>query len=118
MRTLVVTLRRVFALACFPLMLANCGSGGQSQPHPRREFAVVANQDNTISIYSIDSSSGKLESTGTVVSGGSTPVSLAEDRTGRLIYVTNFTAGGVSAFSINANSGTLTPLGSLVAAGN
>ena len=117
MKTSLIAIRRAFIFGYFPLFLTNCGGGAQLQPAVISEFAVVANQDNTISIYSIDSSSGKLQSTGTVVSGGSTPVSIAADRTGRFVYIANFTAGGVSELSINASSGTLTPVGSPVPSG-
>jgi 6-phosphogluconolactonase (cycloisomerase 2 family) len=83
-------------------------------------FAYVANETAaTISEYSINTSTGALTAvSGSPLSTGSSPESLAVDPAGDYLYAVNVTAKNqVAAYSITSGSGALTLSGSPVAAG-
>ena len=84
-------------------------------PTLKARVAIVGNEDDTLSTYTVDATTGMLRATGTIVS--SSPVSLAVHPNGRFAYVANFIAGTVSVFSVDTSAGTLMPVGSPVAAG-
>jgi uncharacterized repeat protein (TIGR01451 family) len=78
-------------------------------------FALVANGgDGTLSLYTVNASTGQLRANGYVAAGVS-PSAVAVDSTGSFAYVAS--SSGVSAFSISASTGALVGLGA-VAAGN
>jgi 6-phosphogluconolactonase (cycloisomerase 2 family) len=97
-------------------------AGGTAAITYTPKFLYVANNgSNTvsgnISAYSINSKTGKI----TAVSGSpfadgtlSYPTAVAADPTGRFLYVANAT-GSVAAYTINASSGALSPIGSAIA---
>jgi 6-phosphogluconolactonase (cycloisomerase 2 family) len=90
---------------------------------PSGKFAYVANTDGTVSgsiaMYSIDATTGALTSTGTIdAASGFWPSSMAIDPSGKFAYVVNYgsssagslSPGNVSAYAINATTGTLTSI--------
>lgn len=93
---------------------------------PSGRYAYVANLDSdNISAYVIDSSTGALTPiagspfpggggtpTGPPMQGpvGAGPTGLAIDPSGRFVYVTNANSNTISAFSIDTNTGALTPI--------
>jgi 6-phosphogluconolactonase (cycloisomerase 2 family) len=77
------------------------------------KFAYVANYgSNSISMYSIDPVAGALTFIGTVAAGSS-PVSVAVDRSGKFSYVANNDSHDISMYTINATTGILTPIGKI-----
>jgi 6-phosphogluconolactonase len=77
------------------------------------KFAYVANYgSNSISMYSIDPVAGALAFIGTVAAGSS-PVSVAVDRSGKYAYVANNDSHDISMYTINATTGILTPIGKI-----
>ncbi len=109
----------LLALAC----VAACGRGGAADPGrapsadvPR--FAYVANEgDHTVSIYTVDATTGQLRHRGYARTGAA-PHAVAVDAAGKFAYVANNASNDVSAYSIDAASGALTPVtGSPFAAG-
>jgi 6-phosphogluconolactonase len=82
---------------------------------PSDRFAYVVNRaDNTVSMYTIDSSTGNLTPFGTV--GTLTqPFQIAVDPTGKFVYVTD-ESGDVSIYSIGTG-GTLTAAGTVATGG-
>jgi DNA-binding beta-propeller fold protein YncE len=92
--------------------------------HPSGTFAYVANSgEDDVSAYTINASSGALTQVrGSPFVAGSIPDAVAIDPAGKFAYVTNEAAGGygsVSAYTINASTGTLTKVqGSPFAAGD
>jgi 6-phosphogluconolactonase len=80
---------------------------------PAEHFLYVANSSsNTVSVLSIDDSSGALTqipgspfSTGTTTTTTSSPVSLVIHPNGKFLYVANFATNNVSAFTIDPSSG-------------
>ena len=75
--------------------------------HPSGKF-LVGVSGTGVTIYAIDPGSGSLTSIQTV-SGGS-PVSAAIDPTGTFLFTANVNSNNVSAFTINQNTGILTPV--------
>jgi 6-phosphogluconolactonase len=95
--------------------------------NPTPKFAYVVNSgDNTVSAYTISSSTGALSAvSGSPFATGDTPRSVAVDTSGRFAYVSNecdssphCPAGNVSAYTINTSTGALRAVsGSPFAAG-
>ena len=100
---------------------ADSGQGGVASPvaPPTQHYAYVANQtDNAISIYKIDTATGKLEANGSVSVGrGTGPTLVAVDPSNRFAYVANNYSHTVSAYRIDTTTGALTPNGAPVGAG-
>jgi 6-phosphogluconolactonase (cycloisomerase 2 family) len=77
-------------------------------PTPR--FAYVANYyDNTVSIYTVNASTGQLRDNGYVTPGNG-PFSVSVDPSGKFAYVANEGSNDVSAYTINASTGALTQI--------
>ena len=82
-------------------------------------FAYVANAgDDTISVYSIDSTTGALVAVGTPVATGVSPYAIAGSPDKQHVYVVNRIPNSISAYLVDATSGALTEIaGSPFAAG-
>jgi 6-phosphogluconolactonase len=77
------------------------------------KFAYVANYgSNSVSMYSIDTATGALAPIGTVAAGSS-PVSVAVDRSGKFAYAANNDSHDISMYTIDATTGILTPIGKI-----
>jgi hypothetical protein len=71
-------------------------------------FGYVANSgDNTVSLYTVNATTGQLRHNGYVATG-TAPISVTVDPSGKFAYVANATSNNVSAFTINAGNGALT----------
>ena len=104
--------RRIFgSLAVMHLALMTAAAVS-----PRYAFVANSN-DGTVSVYTVNATSGLLRADG-YVSVKSKPVGVAVTPGGQFLYVANSGSGNVSAFSVNTKNGTLTPVtGSPFAAG-
>jgi DNA-binding beta-propeller fold protein YncE len=83
-------------------LIAGCGGGGFSATAQAAKSAYVANfNDNTVSQYTIDATTGALTPNGTpIATGAAGPISVAVDQTGKYAYVANSgttSTNGVSA---------------------
>jgi 6-phosphogluconolactonase (cycloisomerase 2 family) len=116
----------VTAAANFTVTATNSGGNATASVNitvnvasPTR-YALVANEsDNTVSLYTVDTTTGLLRTNGYVVTGASTqPRTVAVHPTGKYAYVANINANTVSAYSIGTSSGQLTAIGSPVLPGN
>jgi 6-phosphogluconolactonase len=75
---------------------------------PAEKFVFVANStDNTVSVLSINSSTGALTLTGSFATG-TDPRSVAV--LGKYLYVANLGSSNISVFSVNATTGVLTQI--------
>ena len=94
------------------------GSGGITMPLPIvPKFAYVANSNsNTVSMYTVDSSTGNLRHNG-YVAAGTNPQSVTVDSSGQFAYVANFQSDDVSAYTIDPATGVLSSVGATVMAG-
>jgi len=83
---------------------------------PSGKFAYVANEGGftptSVSMYTIDATTGALTSTGTIASGGRAQ-SVAVDPSGRFAYVANFDSNNISIYTINSTTGTLIAAGTV-----
>jgi len=79
---------------------------------PPSRFAYVANyNDNDVSAYTIDATTGALtQITGSPFTAGTGPTSVAVDPSGKFAYAANATSNNVSAYTINATTGALTQI--------
>jgi 6-phosphogluconolactonase (cycloisomerase 2 family) len=107
---------------------APCAAGSCLAPfsvavHPSGKFAYVANEGGfsptSISMYTIDPTTGNLNLIGTVAAGGRA-VAVSVDPTGKFAYAATVSdppgsPGNMSAYAINANSGALTSVGTIPA---
>jgi len=93
---------------------------------PSGKFAYVANEGGpaptNVSMYAIDATTGALTSIGTVAAGGRA-ISVAVDPKGKSAYVATDSdlpglAGNVSMYTINAATGALSPIGTIIAGTN
>lgn len=81
--------------------------------HPSNRFAYAVNRnDNNVSIYAIDPSTGGLGDRVDVATGIS-PRLIRIHPSGSFAYVTNFISETISIYGIDANSGALNPLGAM-----
>jgi 6-phosphogluconolactonase (cycloisomerase 2 family) len=87
------------------------GGGGGVGTTPR--FAFVANDDNTVSMYSVEAATGRLRHLRYHTAGAGIPRAVVVDSTGRFVYTANSSSipgadGNVSFFSIDPVSGEVT----------
>jgi 6-phosphogluconolactonase len=74
-------------------------------------FAYAANAgDDTISVYSINSTTGALTAVGTPVPTGTSPYAIATRPDGQYLYVVNQISNNISVYAVNATSGALTAI--------
>jgi YVTN family beta-propeller protein len=85
---------------------------------PSGKFAYVAtssftpNAAGSVSMYTINATTGALTSTGTIAAGIN-PGSMVVDPAGKFAYVTNSGSNDVSMYTINATTGALTSIGTI-----
>ncbi len=67
--------------------------------------ANAAQVANTISSFTIDPATGSLKFLNRVSSGGSDPIHLIVDKTGKILFVANYDSGSVASFAIGPDGG-------------
>jgi 6-phosphogluconolactonase len=75
--------------------------------HPSGKW-LVAVSGSTVSVYAISPSTGALSLVQTI--SGNSPISAAIDPTGSFLFAANVNSNSVSAFTIDQNTGLLTPV--------
>ena len=70
--------------------------------------------DSNVSMYTVNSTTGALTSTG-VIAAGTSPASVAVDPTGKFAYTANFGSNDVSMYTIDATTGALASAGTIAA---
>jgi 6-phosphogluconolactonase len=110
-------LRSAISLVSAGTLLVAIGCAHSTGAHGTGvEFAYVANaDDNTVSAYTVNATSGSLTpAAGSPFATGDDPESVAVDPAGKFAYVSNYGEnaldGSVSAYTIDAAGGALTPL--------
>jgi 6-phosphogluconolactonase len=85
---------------------------------PSGKFAYVVNVNvgpaGSVSMYTINATTGALTSIGTIAAGTS-PVSVAVGPSGKFAYVTNSGSNDVSMYTIDTTNGALTSIGTMAA---
>ena len=70
--------------------------------------------DDSIVVFAIDQSTGKMRLKGHTKTGGTTPRDFALDPTGAFVYAANQGSSNVVPFAFDVTQGTLTPVGTPV----
>lgn len=87
--------------------------------HPSGKFLYVSNRGNdTIAIFTIDQTTGKLIAAGHAPSGGKTPRDFRVDPSGTFLLAANQGSDNIVVFKIDQGTGALTPTGSTVEVGS
>ncbi|MGA2095773.1 MAG: lactonase family protein [Candidatus Acidiferrum sp.] len=83
--------------------------------HPSGKFLYTSNRGHdSIAIFAMDPSKGRLKSLGQVLTGGKTPRHFAIDPTGRYLLAENEESNNVVVFHIDSATGALTPTGQTI----
>ena len=86
--------------------------------HPSGKFLYGSNRGHdSVTVFSIDESSGRLTFVETQPTGGSTPRGFGIDPTGAYLIAGNQRSDSVGVFRINQETGRLTPTGSKIEVG-
>ncbi|MFT5188906.1 MAG: 6-phosphogluconolactonase [Verrucomicrobiales bacterium] len=87
------------------------GSTAETVVHPSGKFVYVSNRDpyNSIAVFLIDTTTGKLTAAGHQAIGVKTPRNFAIEPTGRYMLVANQSGGNVIVFRIDQTTGALIP---------
>ena len=91
--------------------------GASAYNHNGSFFYVTNFNANTISVYSVDSSSGVLTLAGTIAAGVN-PLGLSYNPSTNYLTVANYGDNTIQTYPINPSTGLATSPGSVVAAGN
>jgi 6-phosphogluconolactonase (cycloisomerase 2 family) len=95
---------------CTTIVTCQARGAGSTTPLPTGNtvrFAYVANAtDNTLSMFLVDATTGRLTPIGYVMVG-TAPVAVTTDPASKYLYVANRDADSVSAFTIDEHTGTL-----------
>jgi 6-phosphogluconolactonase len=87
-------------------------STAEIQVHPSGRFVYGSNRGhNTIAIFAVDASGGRLRPLGHQSTGGRTPRNFGIDPTGRYLLAANQDSGTVAVFRIDPQTGLLQPTG-------
>lgn len=80
--------------------------------HPKGDFVYGSNRgDDSIAIFKIDPTSGKLTAAGRQPTGGKTPRNFVIDRSGRWLLAANQDSDNILVFRINPDDGSLKQVG-------
>ena len=82
--------------------------------HPNGRFVYGSNRGHdSIAIFALDESTGRLSMTGLVPTEGATPRNFNFDPSGRYVFVCNQGSDSVVTFEADPDDGTLTPVGNV-----
>jgi 6-phosphogluconolactonase len=83
--------------------------------HPNGKFVYGSNRGhNSIAIFGIDSSTGRMTLVDIVSTQGSTPRGFRFDPSGRYVFAANQGSGSIVTLAVDPDRGTLTPTGAKV----
>jgi 6-phosphogluconolactonase len=88
-------------------------TGAEVAVHPSGKFVYASNRgDDSIAIFSVELTTGKLTPKAHPKTGGTTPRSFTLDPSGAHLYAANQGSNTITSFSISTADGSLTPVGS------
>ena len=92
--------------------------GSEIAVHPNGRFVYTANRGHdSLAVFAVDESTGKLTSRGQTPIGGTFPRHFAIDPTGKFLIAANQHSNDLTIFRIDAMSGSLTPINSPIPLG-
>jgi 6-phosphogluconolactonase len=103
-------LKTLQTLSTLPDGFQGDNSTAEIAVHPNGRFLYVSNRGHdSLAIFSIDKTSGKLEAIGHARTGGRTPRNFAIDPTGRWLLAANQDSDSVIVFQLDPDTGRLSP---------
>lgn len=106
------TLKPLQTLSTLPREFDDENTTAEIQVHPSGKFLYVSNRGhNTIAVYSIDQSTGKLTTVEFTPTGGAVPRNFGIDPTGKYLLAANQDSNDIFVFRIDPETGGLTPTG-------
>ena len=106
------TMQEIETVSTVPVGNTVSNSTAEVFMHPNGKFLYGSNRGhNSIAIFSVDGTTGKVKLIGNQSSGGKTPRSFNLDPTGAFLLAANQDSDNVDVFRVNAQTGALTPTG-------
>jgi 6-phosphogluconolactonase len=113
------TLTEIQTISTVPVGTGGRGSTAEVQVHPSGKFLYGSNRGHdSIAIFAIDPTTGKLTSLGFEPTQGKTPRNFAIDPTGAFLFAENQYSNSIVVFRIDPEKGTLKPTGQTVKISN
>lgn len=108
-------LKEIQTITTLPHEVKEGYSTAEVQVHPSGKFLYGSNRGHdSIAIFSIDQSTGKLTAVGHQATGGKTPRNFAIDPTGQFLLAENQSSDTIVIFRIDQKTGELKPTGIVV----
>jgi len=108
------TFRSIQKISGLPAGFSGKNDAAEIVIHPSGKFLYTSNRgDDSIAVFTIDHTSGKLSFTQRVPSGGKTPRNFTIDPEGSHLLVANEESGNIVEFSIDRSTGKLTSVGEI-----
>jgi 6-phosphogluconolactonase len=105
-------LTSIHTLSTLPADYKGSNSTAEIQLHPTGRFLYVSNRGhNSVAIFAVDSTTGKLSAIGQQSTGGRTPRNFSLDPSGKYLLAANQDSDSVVVFRVDAQSGKLEPTG-------
>lgn len=102
------TFRSIQKISTLPAGFSGENTAAEIEVHPDGKFLYASNRgDDSIAVFAIDSTSGKLTFLQRVPSGGKTPRHFAIGPGGRRLFVANEETGNIVEFKIDTRKGNL-----------
>jgi 6-phosphogluconolactonase len=107
-------LRQTQTVSTLPLTFRGNNDASELAVSPNGKFLYASNRGhNSIAVFAIDRSTGKLKLISITASQGKTPRHFGIDPTGAFLLVANQESNNIVSFRINRKNGKLTPSGEL-----
>ena len=101
-------LEHIQHITTLPKNYTGSNSGADIHIHPSGEFLYASNRGrNSIAVFKIDDSTGKLQSVEQANIAGKTPRNFAISPYGKYLYAASQDSGNITIFNIDKNSGKL-----------
>jgi 6-phosphogluconolactonase len=111
------TLAPIETQSTVPAGFTGTNTGAEVWVHRSGVWLFGSNRgDDSIVVFAIDATTGKLTRKGFTKTGGAEPRSFTLDPTGTFLYAANQTSGTIVPFRFDSTNGALTPVASAVAA--
>jgi 6-phosphogluconolactonase len=110
------TLAEFQSVSALPADFQGTNTSAEIMVHPNGKFLYASNRGNdSLAVFAIDQTTGKLTPVEHVPSGGTTPRNFAFDPTGKWIICSNHGSDNAFVFRVDENTGKLTQTGQPVA---
>jgi 6-phosphogluconolactonase len=108
------TFRSIQKISALPAGFSGHNDAAEISMHPSGKFLYTSNRgDDSIAVFAIEKSTGRLSLVGDFSTQGKTPRHFAIDPTGSRLLVANQDSGTIVGFDIDAATGRLTPSGQI-----